>query len=259
MEAGWLPGRGEVWGSWQPFMPTAQCLNCLHSFAFPGDLPPCPVFLMRFPLRSGWRKGSMWITAVFTRAYHAKAWSPLWCGGCRELQAMHKGGVCVLTALIERQKSPFTRPWPSPLLTACCTTRNTKLTQKRARTRSSIRLKETWQFEQSDNPRNGYRFQVGGIGTASRTSMSSSTTGQRTGLALSPLLCVCPKDQTAQLISSWETSLAIAEPLRVSRLSFGPFFSIKLTRSFNPSHVKWLSGSPSRFYFSSFSFSPFCG
>lgn len=95
-------------------MPTAQCLNCLHSFAFPGDLPPCPVFLMRFPLRSGWRKGSMWITAVFTCAYHAKAWSPLWCGGCRELQAMHKGGVWVLTALIERQKSPSALPSRDP-------------------------------------------------------------------------------------------------------------------------------------------------
>lgn len=72
------------------------------------------------------------------------------------------------------------------------------------------------------------------------------------------VLCGWPKDQTAELISSWEPSLAINEPLGVSQLSSGPFWCIKLTRFFNPAHVKLLLGSPSRFYLPSFSFSPFC-
>lgn len=89
--------------------------SCLHSFAFPSDLPLCPVFLMWFPLRSGWGKGSMWVIAVFTLTYHAKAWSALWYKGCRELQAVHKNGVWVLlTALIERQKSPSPNPPQDP-------------------------------------------------------------------------------------------------------------------------------------------------
>lgn len=135
------------------FHAISSVANCSHSFAFPSDLPLCPVFLMWFALRSGRGKGSMWIIAVFSLTYHAKA-AP-WCRGCRELQAMHRGDVWMFIALIERQKSPSPIPSRDPPHLLCllqsCTIRNPKLTPKSMRTGSSIRLERTWQCEQSDN------------------------------------------------------------------------------------------------------------
>lgn len=151
---------------------------------------------------------------------------------------------------------PFTRPWPSPFLAASCTIRNTKLTQKRVRTRSSIQLKRTWQFEESDNPwsvANISRWERWGLPADPAWAHIHNRVRDRS-LSLSLLLTLCvlcgwPKDQTGWLTSSWDdASQAMGEPLRVSPLSSAPFCCIELTRSFNPAHVKLLSGSPSRFY-----------
>lgn len=152
---------------------------------------------------------------------------PLWQRGCRELWAVHNNRW-VLTAQMGKQKSPSAFPPRDPshllFLIATCIVRNIGLAQK-------WELNPPCSWKEWDN-----------LNKVINPGTTASIPGERDW--------ACQMNQHNFTSGNWWTSR------NISQLSPGPFCCIKL-RPFNPSCVKWFSGSSTRLSLPLFS--SFCG